>query len=273
MPERMHPSFDGTKLFVRRDIPDMPKAIVLIVHGLCEHQGRYDDMVRALNDTGIGVYRFDHRGHGRSEGERTYFASWDEPIDDTNAVLDLAIEQNPDLPIFLIGHSMGGYAVAGHGLKYPGRVDGVVASGAVVYDPLRFFANMPSGQDPHTRLPNELGEGVCSVKAVRDAYAADDHNSPTFTVGLCYAIRDGLAHIAENIGSYREPILLLHGEKDSLVSPRDSMTMFENISSEDRQLKIYGNLFHEIFNEYARDEVIQDVNRWILNRAYAKHLL
>lgn len=267
MSESMLPSFDGTKLYVRRDIPDMPKAIVVLVHGLCEHQGRYDYLVEALTDVGIGVYRFDHRGHGRSEGERTHFDKWDDPVDDTNVVLDLAIEQNPDLPVFFVGHSMGGYAVTGHGIKYPGKITGAVLSGPLVFDHARLIADVRTGQDPHTRLDNEFGEGVCSVKEVREAYLADEYNAKTFTLGLCYSVNDGIRQITETIADYRERVLILHGEHDTLVSPQDAQDMFEQISSEDRQLKIYGNLYHEIFNEYARDEVIQDTCRWILNRA------
>lgn len=271
MAEKMLSSYDGTKLYVVKNIPDMPKAIVVLVHGLCEHQGRYDYLVGAFNDVGIGIYRFDHRGHGRSEGERTYFDSWDNPVDDTNVILDFAIEQNPDLPVFLVGHSMGGYTVVGHGIKYPGKIDGAVLSGPLVFDHARLIADVPTGEDPHTKLNNELGEGVCSVKAIRDDYLADQYNTKTFTLGLCYALNDGVAHFKEKIADYTEDAFILHGELDSLVSTQDAKDLFEQISSKDRQLKIYGNLFHEIFNEYARDEVIQDAYRWILNRAAAKN--
>lgn len=267
MPERMLPSFDGTRLYVRRTIPDMPKTIVVLVHGLREHQGRYDHLVDAFNIVGIGVYRFDHRGHGRSEGERTHLEHWDDPINDTDVVLDLAKEQNPDLPVFLLGQSMGGYAVVGHGIRHPGKIDGAVLSAPLVFDHAKLIADVPQGGDPHSTLDSELGEGLCSVKEARDAYAADEDIATTYTLGLCYALKDGVARITKSLAGYSEPVLFLHGEKDMIVSSKDSQDTFEQISSEDRQLKIYGNLQHEIFNEYANDEIIQDACRWILNRA------
>ena len=102
-------SFDGTKLYLNKEIPDGPKAAVVIVHGLCEHQGRYDYLAECFHKAGVGTYRFDHRGHGRSEGERTYYGDFHELLDDTNVVVDMAIAENPGIPVFLLGHSMGGF--------------------------------------------------------------------------------------------------------------------------------------------------------------------
>ncbi len=259
-------SFDGTKLYTRKDIPADCKAIAVIIHGLCEHQGRYDYLVGLFNAKGIGTYRFDHRGHGRSEGERTYYNDWNEMIDDANAVVELAIAENSGLPVFVVGHSMGGFCSSLFGLKYPGKVKGLVLSGGLTHDNIKLIANVPAGTDPHTKLSNELGDGVCSVKAVVEDYVADPYNTKTFTTGLCYAINAGVAYIKENVASFNEPILLLHGEKDALVCQTDSQDFFNKITSTDRQIKIYGGLFHEIFNEYCRDEVIDDAINWILKR-------
>ena len=73
-------SHDGMRLFTKKDIPANCKIICVIVHGLCEHQGRYDYLVGKFNAAGIGTYRFDHRGHGRSEGERTYYENFHEDV-------------------------------------------------------------------------------------------------------------------------------------------------------------------------------------------------
>ncbi len=64
-------SFDGTRLFLNKELADSAKAVAVIVHGLCEHQGRYDYMAQLFHKAGVSTYRFDHRGHGRSDGERT----------------------------------------------------------------------------------------------------------------------------------------------------------------------------------------------------------
>ena len=233
-------SFDGTKLFLNKEIPDSPRAAAVIVHGLCEHQGRYDYFAELFHKAGIATYRFDHRGHGRSEGERTFYTDFNELLDDTNVVVDMAIAENPDIPVFLIGHSMGGFTVSLYGAKYPDKkLRGIITSGAATHD---FFGTITSW------------------------YGKDPYNTQSFTTGLCYALGGGLDWFKEKEKTFAYPVLMLHGEKDSLVSVKDTYTFFENAASKDKQMKIYGGLFHEIFNEYCKDEVIGDAIRWIQAR-------
>ncbi len=230
MGESMITSFDGTKLYLKKETAADNKAVIVIVHGLCEHQGRYDYFAEKLHEAGIGTYRFDHRGHGRSEGEETFYSDFNELLDDTNVVVDMAIEENPDVPVFLLGHSMGGFTVS-------------------LY--------------VHTRLANQLGSGVCSVQEVVDWYGKDPYNKQSFTAGLCYAICDGLDWFKEKKAEFHYPVLMTHGEKDGLVSVQDTYDFFREAGSKDKQMKIYGGLFHEILNEYCKDEVIGDMIRWM----------
>ena len=260
-------SFDGTQLYLNREVADDNRCVAVIVHGLCEHQGRYDYLAELFHRSGIGTYRFDHRGHGRSAGEMAYYADFNEMLDDVNVVVDMAIAENPAKPVFLVGHSMGGFAVALYSVKYPGKgLAGVVTSGAVTYDTKRLISAMPRTLDPHMQLPNELGSGVCSVPEVVAWYEKDPYNRKSFSVGLCYALIAGWEWFGPRAQEFAYPVLMLHGEADGLVSVQDTYNFFAAATSTDRQMKIYGRLYHEIFNEYCRDEVIGDAIRWILAR-------
>ncbi len=171
MSESMITSFDGTKLYLKKETAADNKAVIVIVHGLCEHQGRYDYFAEKLHKAGIGTYRFDHRGHGRSEGEETFYSDFNELLDDTNVVVDMAIEENPDIPVFLLGHSMGGFTVSLYGAKYPDKkLRGIITSGALTADNGNLIRGVPGGMDVHTRLTNQLGSGVCSVQEVVEWY-------------------------------------------------------------------------------------------------------
>ena len=267
MLDKMITSFDGTKLYFKRDEVENPKAAIVIVHGLCEHQGRYDYFVEKLNAAGISAYRFDHRGHGRSEGEYTYYEDFNELLDDTNVVVDIALEENKDVPVFLLGHSMGGYTVALYGVKYKDKgLRGIITSGGLTADDGNLIRAIPEGMDVHEKLPNELGAGVCSVQEIVDWYVKDPYNRKTFTAGLCYRLIEGLDWFEDKKKEFAYPVLMMHGEKDGLVAVSDTYKFFAEAASEDKQMKIYGNLFHEILNEYCRDEVSADAINWMMNR-------
>ena len=261
-------SFDGTRLFFNKQTIEEPKGAVVFVHGLCEHQGRYDWVAEQFRSAGYSTYRFDHRGHGRSEGVTAHYNDYNELLDDTNFIVDLAIEENPGLPVFVYGHSMGGFAVALWGAKYPNKpIAGIICNGGLTEDAAGFLDAVPDGLDPLTELPNELGDGVCSVDEVRDWYGKDPNNRHHFTCGLVYAIRNGIAWFTTRKKDFAYPVLLTHGEKDGIISPKDTIDMFNEISSEDKQMKIYGKLCHEVHNEYCREEVISDYINWMNHRA------
>lgn len=258
---------DGVNLFYKREVEGGEKAVCVIVHGLAEHSGRYDYVAKKLHEDGIGTYRFDHRGHGRSEGERTYSDNFHNLADDTNMVVDIALQENPDKPVFLMGHSMGGLSVALFGVKYPGkRIRGIVASGAATRDDLNVVGGVPPELDDHVQLPNTLGPAVCSVPEIVEAYNNDEYTSKIYTPGVMRTMKKGMDYFNERISTFDYPVLILHGEKDVLVAVAASINFFSEISSTDRQVKVYGGLFHEIFNEYCRDEVIGDAVNWINNR-------
>jgi len=259
-------SFDKTKLYAKKDIPENPKAIVLIVHGLCEHQGRYDYLTDKLNAGGYGVFRFDHRGHGQSEGKKVFYNDFNELIDDVNAMAEYAKMENPTLPLFILGHSMGGFAVANFGIKYPGKANGLILSGALTRNNIGLGSDLPKDLPVDTYFPNELGGGVCSDPAVVEAYALDPYVEKQISAGMFYEIFKGVEWCKENSSKFTDPVLMLHGCNDGLVSEKDSRDFFGDISSADKSLKIYPLLFHEIFNEPVKDEVIAEAISWLNKR-------
>ena len=119
------------------------------------------------------------------------------------------------------------------------------------------------GLDPETYLPNELGDGVCSDPAVGEAYLADPFVIKEFSVALLRAVHDGHLWLREQAAAFADPVILLHGGDDGLVSPQDSIDLFREASSKDKSLRIYAGLRHEIFNEFKKDRVIRDAVEWL----------
>lgn len=261
-------TFDGTKLYGKIDAVDDPRAVIVIVHGLCEHQGRYDYLTMRLNAQGYSVYRFDHRGHGRSEGQKIYFSSFEEVAKDVDVVVERAFVDNPMVPIYMIGHSMGGFAAGLYGTMFPGKVDGYVLSGAWTRDNKGLTkAAVEADADDLVYIPNELGDGVCSDPAVGRAYEADPYVEKQMSLGLFRAVNAGQKWMKENAENFDDPVILLHGADDGLVDVSDSLEFFQDISSVDKSLRVYAGLLHEIFNEYDKDAVIEDALEWIAGHA------
>ncbi|MDR0285605.1 MAG: lysophospholipase [Propionibacteriaceae bacterium] len=259
-------SFDGTALFGVLEVPSRPRALVVIVHGLCEHLGRYDYVASRLVAQHIAVFRFDHRGHGRSGGQRVFYADFNEIVDDTNVAFEYARVAVPGLPVFVLGHSMGGYAATLFATKYPEKPAGVILTGALSRYNLQLAGPLPLAAPPLTYLPNELGAGVCSDPAVAEAYLQDPLVEKQMSVGLINTWADGVAYLKREAAAFVAPALILHGAADGLVSNLDSRELYGDIGSADKSLRIYTGLMHEILNEYDKDDVIADILQWIIRR-------
>lgn len=258
------------ELLVQKDLPATPKAVFVLVHGLAEHLGRYQYVTEQFNRFGYGVYRFDNRGHGRSGGERAYVGSFMHFVDDTDLVVAMAGRENPGLPLFTLGHSMGGLITAVYGARYPGRLAGQVFSGALVREPASAaelkkvdFGGLP----PAAKVPNALSALICRDPEVVSAYERDPLVLKEVSLKLLGEVTiNGPAWLDEHVGEYAYPCLILQGGDDRLVDPAAAPWLHANVSSPDRELHVYAGLYHEILNESAKDAIIEDIHRWVEKR-------
>lgn len=229
----------------------------MLSHGYGEHVGRYEWVAGRLNAAGAAVYAADHVGHGRSDGQRVLIGDFAPVVEDLQLVVRHAAAQHPDVPVVLIGHSMGGLIAARHAQLHADGLAATVLSGPVLgswgtVDTLLALEETPSTPiDPGT---------LSRDPAVGEAYAADplvwhgDFARPTLE-GLQQAMRT-----IEEAGSVGEhPMLYLHGEGDRLVPLPASWEGLHSLRGPRTFVKTYPGAQHEIFNETNRDEVIADV--------------
>jgi acylglycerol lipase len=265
--ERMMTTRDGFNIFLSQDPADRPRAVIIIVHGLGEHSGRYNYPVSRFNEWGYSVYRFDLRGHGRSGGDRGYVESYERFIEDTDLVVNTARQEISGLPLFLFGHSMGGFISVAYGVKHPDRLSGLIHSGAAV-GILPAVKDLGEGFDYNalalTPVPNALSNQISRDPEVVKAYDEDPLVLKEFTLKLMGEVFiTGVGWLLNNMGTYHYPCLILHGSDDQLVPSEVSRNLFENISSTDKQIKIYQGLYHEILNEPEKEIVLADIHEWI----------
>ena len=259
---------DKTNLFYRQDFPEKMKAVLVIVHGVCEHCGRYQYLAERLGEAGYGVIRFDLRGHGKSEGKRGFASTYLEFSQDAREFVLKAKQEAPGMPVYMLGHSMGSFISAAYGILYPDEIKGQVLSGLPATElplpTIRLLKHLPYNLLPMIQAGNDLGKIVSRDPAVVKAYIEDPLNLKKATIKMSGEMFiKGPVWMAEHIKEYKYPCLLLHGGADMIVAPSSSEWFFNSISSSDKQRKVYPELYHEIYNEKERDEVIADTISWL----------
>ncbi len=260
---------DGSRLFRRSWVPAGADRVALLVHGYAEHSGRYEGIARWLAARGVAVHAYDHRGHGRSEGRRGHVRSFEEFLDDLDGVLAEVRREHGGLPLYLIGHSMGGLISLAYLVERQPVLHGAVSSGAAVsveaLPPSRIrMARLLRKVLPTMRMPSGLDlEGLSRDPAVLEAYTEDPFVFRDMTLSLGAELIEAALRTAPRGAEVSVPLLVLHGAEDPICDPAGSRRFADDVRATGSELRIYEGLRHEIFNEPEKEEVYTDVWRWI----------
>jgi alpha-beta hydrolase superfamily lysophospholipase len=262
---------DGLDLCLRRwETEGVPlKWTFIVVHGLGEHSGRYQQLAEWFTARGATVYAMDHRGHGRSGGQRGHAPSLKALLDDIDLVITRARTERGG-PIVLIGHSFGGLLAIAYALDRPDRVDRAVFSAPALVPAVkvpgwkRALADVLPKVAPKASFKNEIDANVLSHDPrIAPAYRGDPLVHNQITAGL---YGDTIARGEEFIRrapELRVPFLLLHGADDQVVDPVGSRRFYDRATAADRAFRLYPGLYHEIFNEVEHERVFQDIENWL----------
>lgn len=265
---------DGVSLFSRQWLPEnAPVATIAIVHGLGEHCGRYEHVAAFFVDNGYAVFAADLRGHGQSDGQRGHIGSFDDYLTDVSTLLNHARQQNPTLPLFLMGHSMGGLIVLTYALKHPAGLAAVIASGPGLRSRVAvpgwklMMGNVMSGLYPTLSMSNGLSaDGLSTDRSVVEAYLADPLVHDRVTARWAKEFFAAGEQTMEQAHTLAVPTLILQGGNDPIVDPAGSREFFNRIKIEDKHHIEYPTLLHEIFNEPQQQSVFNDMQAWLLPR-------
>lgn len=252
-------------LYVKSYLVENEKKRIFIVHGICEHSGRYQNLAETLNKEGFSVVTYDLRGHGRSEGKKAYIKNFHEHLKD----LDDIIKENDNKAVkrYIIGHSLGGLIGHLYMLKNKQAIDGFIASGA----PTDYLGSVKllkiTGYKwfGFINAKNNFGKDALSKdKKVEEKYNNDPLVLKKFKIRLAGEMFvKGVKHLKNNIKSNNKPILILHGNDDKIIPKEHSENIFNDINHNEKQLIIYKNMYHEIFNEIEKEKVFNDLIDWL----------
>lgn len=252
---------------------DPPRAVVVLVHGFCEHAGRYAGLAARMNQSGIAVTAGDLRGHGRSPGPRIWVRRFDEYVDDAAEDLVRAGTRFPGLPVFLMGFSMGGLIALRIALYRGIEVRGLVlASPAVMVGQdiapwLRHVAPLASLLVPWLRLVRVNARYLSHDPRV----VAEFDNDPLCFHGR-FPVRTGVEllvaseQVRADLSRLSLPLLALHGTDDRLTDPEGSRLACQQAVSADKTLKLYPGLCHDLFHDPQGEPAINDLLAWLSER-------
>ena len=269
--ERSFDGVGGVRIVYDVWTPDTdPRGVVVLAHGLGEHARRYDHVAQRLGESGLITYALDHRGHGRSGGKRVYLRDISEYTGDFHTLVGIAADDHPGLKLVVLGHSMGGAIVFTYGVEHPDDYTAMVLSGPVVaaqdaVSPVKMFAAKMLGKIAPGLPVEELpADAVSRDPEVVAAYIADPlvHHGK-IPAGIARAFLGIAETMPQRAGALTAPLLVVHGEQDKLVPAAGSRHLVECVGSTDVHLKVYPELYHEVFNEPERDVVLDDVASWI----------
>lgn len=247
-----------------------PRAVVVIVHGLGEHSGRYTHVADALVTAGYAVNALDHRGHGRSGGRRTFVKGYEEFMGDLDLFRAHVSEQHPGVPIVLLGHSMGGNLVVGYALDHQEGLAGLVLSAPALKVGDEFSSVQLKVFEVMARLvPTVRPQGLDSTAISRDpavvqAYLDDPYVfNGKITAGLGWALIDAMARFPDRYRELTVPILTLHGSADRLADIEGTRELEIAAVNAPLTAHYYEGLYHEVFNEPEQERVIGDLVAWL----------
>ncbi len=250
-----------------------PTAILLIVHGLAEHSGRYMNLVNHFIPLGYAVYTLDLPGHGQSGGTRVFVSRFSDFTHTIRVYAKTIRKIHPEKPVFIVGHSMGGLISAVYLIDDPSGVSGAVFSSPGVRVPdnispvLIFAGKVLSFLLPRIGLIGIDPNGVCRDETVVDAYVNDPlvYTGKT-TARLAAEMLKAMNRVAAEAGSITLPVLVVQGGSDRLIDPEGANAFCESVGSVDKSIRIYDGFYHEVFNDPERNRVLEDVEHWIAKR-------
>ncbi|MEE4108238.1 MAG: alpha/beta hydrolase [Halieaceae bacterium] len=255
---------------VRRWPVASPRATVLLVHGLGEHSGRYQHVAAALGQHDIAMWAPDHPGHGESPGKRCHIDRFDQFFTALDELCDEIDAAHPGVPAFIVGHSMGGLITAMYLLSKQSRFAGAAFSGAAFEVPeppgavALFINRLIAAVIPTLGVlqldPSEVSRDAEVVRRYReDPLVHDGKVSARLAVELFGAMET----LRERRRELCLPILVMHGEADVMTPAAGSRQFFEAVGSEEKTLRLYPGLYHEIFNEPEQAQVLGELCDWL----------
>jgi lysophospholipase len=259
--------------------PASPRGVIVVIHGLAEHSGRYRETAGFLSSNGWAVYACDLRAHGLSpdppKAGRVHVDRFEDYFRDVDALVSLASEKHPGLPLYLLGHSMGGLISIRYSLEKPeGLAGAIISSPALGTHPdfkppffLKLMVSILSRLTPRLRVPSNLDtEAISRDPEVVKAYIGDPLVSQKISTRWYREILKSIKKAHRSAATLGVPMLLMQSGEDRLVDPEAAGRWAKAAPDGLVELVVWDGLYHEMFNEPEKDRVRARLIEWLDTR-------
>ncbi|MBB5058085.1 alpha-beta hydrolase superfamily lysophospholipase [Granulicella aggregans] len=259
----------GQNIFVQSWQPaSKARAVIVIIPGFNAHSGYYGWVAEQFVAGDLAVYAIDLRGRGKSDGERFYVETFEDYVDDVEALMDIVKAREAGLPILMLGHSAGGVVACLYTIDHPNELAGLICESFAHELPapdfvLAVFKGL-SLIAPHTHLlhlPNEkFSRDARAVEVMDNDPLIGKETQPTRTMAALVRADERLK---KEFPLITLPVLILHGTADENTKPSGSQHFYDVVGSVDKTLKLYEGGFHDLLNDIDKSVVISDIKSWI----------
>jgi alpha-beta hydrolase superfamily lysophospholipase len=259
----------GYRIFMRSWRPaQAPRGVVVICHGVNSHGGQYLWAAEQFVAGDFAVYSLDLRGRGKSEGPRFYVDDIADYTQDLGRLVEIARQREPDLPVFLLGHSAGGVVSCTFALDHQNELAGLICESFAFKVPAPDFVlaiikglSRIAPKLPVLKLKNEdFSRDPEAVRALNADPLIAGEIQPAMTVAALVRADERLKREFPRITL---PVFIMHGTADKATVPSGSQFFFDTAGSKDKTLKMYEGHAHDLLNDIGKEQVMADMRAWI----------
>jgi acylglycerol lipase len=270
--ERTFDGVGGLKIATRSWRPEgAVRGIMILIHGFNSHSGYFAWPAEQFAGSGFAAYALDHRGRGKSEGERFYVERFSDWLEDLDKLVGIARSENPSVPVYVLGHSVGGVIASSYVFEHQTEISGLICESFAFDVGLPHLVQLAlegaSYLVPHLpvySLKNEIfSRDPDVVTQMNNDPLIANESQPAETAS---EVLKAAARLKENMPNFKVPVFIIHGTDDKATRPEGSQYFYDNVGSEDKTLKLYDGGYHDLLNDLDKELVMADILAWVNER-------
>src|SRR5262245_11865564 len=274
--DRTFEGVGGLKIAARTWQPDgAVRGIMILIHGFNSHSGYFRWAAEQFEANGFATYALDHRGRGKSEGERFYVDKFSDWTDDVDKLVGIARSENPGVPVYVLGHSVGGVIGSLYVFDHQSEIAGFVCESFAFDVGLPHLVQLAlegaSHLIPHLplyALKNEIfSRDPKVVEAMNNDPLIKNEKQPAETAA---EVLKAAARLKEDMPNINVPVFIIHGTDDKATRWQGSQYFYDNVGSKDKTLKLYEGGYHDLLNDIEKETVMTDILAWVNERIGVK---